>query len=80
MTAEEKAQIKTNAKAIAGIIDGTTIDSFSDVESAISDITLSADNTSIEINSKVISVKSSYIDNQFLTDAEMETLISEVFE
>ena len=80
VTAEEKAQITTNANAIAGIKDGTTIDSFSDVESAISDITLSADNTSIEINSKVISVKSSYIDNQFLTDAEMETLISEVFE
>ena len=37
--------------------------------------------TSIDINaSNVISVKSSYIDSQFLTDAEMATLISEVFD
>ena len=80
VSASEKAQITTNQNAISGIKDGTTIDSFADVESALIDITLSGDNTSIEINSKVISVKSSYIDSQFLSNQERDDLIDEIME
>ena len=81
VTAEEKAQITTNANAIAGIKDGTDIDSFGDVESALSgkQDTLSG-STSIDITSNVVSVNQDYIDSQFLTDAEMTTLLSEVFD
>ena len=35
---------------------------------------------SIDITSNVVSVKQSYIDSQFLTDGEMTTLLSEVFD
>ncbi|MBR4378000.1 MAG: hypothetical protein IKP50_03890 [Bacilli bacterium] len=57
VSANEKAQIAQNANDITAMKDGTNIDSFADVETAISNITLSGDNTSVEINSKVISVK-----------------------
>ena len=42
-------------------------------------ITLSGDNTSVEINSKVISVKDSYVENFFATSEEIDNMLSEVF-
>lgn len=79
VSANEKAQIAQNADDITAIKDGTNIDSFGDVETAISNITLSGDNTSVEINSKVISVKDSYVENFFATDSEVEDMLEEVF-
>lgn len=50
VTASEKAQITTNQNAIAGIKDGTTIDSFADVENALAgkQATLTFDTTPTE--------------------------------
>ena len=88
VSAAEKAQITTNQNAIAGIKDGTTIDSFADVESALSDVdtalggkqdTLSG-STSVDITSNVVSVNDSYVENFFATDLEVATMLSEVFE
>jgi len=78
-TNEDKAQITTNQNDITAIKDGQSLDSFADVESAIRNVTLSGDNTSVEINNKVISVKDSYIENFFATDQEVDTMLEEVF-
>lgn len=50
VTASEKAQITTNQNAIAGIKNGTTIDSFADVETALAgkQTTLTFDTTPTE--------------------------------
>lgn len=80
VSVSEKAQITTNQNDITAIKDGQSIDSFSDVESAISNVTLSGDNTSVEINSKVISVKDTYVENFFATDQEVANMLEEVFE
>lgn len=49
------------------------------VYDGLSAITLSGDNTSVEINSKVISVKDSYVENFFATSEEIDNMLSEVF-
>lgn len=79
VSASEKAQITTNQTDITNIKDGANIDSFGDVEGAIDAITLSADNTSVEINSKVISVKDSYVEDFFATSQEIDSMLEEVF-
>lgn len=60
VTANEKAQITANANAISGIKDGTNIDSFSDVESALA---LKADQattyTKTESDAKYVDLTSS---------------------
>lgn len=100
--------ITSLSNAIGAIKDGTTLDSFADVETSIAALenskqdnlsagtgiditsnTVSVDtsviqevmsgSSSIDITSNTISVKESYIDSQFLTDAEMTTLLGEVF-
>ena len=81
VTASEKAQITANQNVISDILDGTTIDSFADVETALAtkQDTLSG-STSIDITSNVVSVKDSYVENFFATDLEVQNMLSEVFE
>lgn len=81
VSAAEKAQITTNQNAISGIKDGTTLDSFADVETALASkqATLSG-STSVDITSNVVSVKDSYIESFFATDIEVQNMLSEVFE
>lgn len=72
--------VEDNADAIDDILNGTSIDSFADVEDALNtkqDIL--SGSTSIDITSNVVSVKQSYVDSQFLTDSEMNALIEEVY-
>lgn len=80
VNASEKAQIATNANDISAIKDGTTIDSFADVESTLSgkQDTLSG-SASIDITSNVVSVNDSYVNNFFATSEEIDTMLEEVF-
>lgn len=80
VNASEKAQIATNANDISAIKDGTTINNFSGVESALSgkQDTLSG-STSIDITSNVVSVNDSYVNNFFATSEEIDTMLEEVF-
>ena len=80
VSASEKAQITTNQNAISGILDGTSIDSFADVETTLAtkQDTLSG-STSIDITSNVVIVKDSYVESFFATDLEVQNMLSEVF-
>lgn len=67
-------------EAKAEIQDGSTIDSFADVETALEekqDVISGSD--SIDVTSNVVSVNQTYIDEQFLTADEMNDLIEEVY-
>lgn len=57
VSAQEKAQITTNQNAISNIKDGTSIDSFGDVESALA--------LKENLSNKVVSVSSSSTDAQY---------------
>lgn len=80
VTAEEKEQITTNANDITAIKDGQSIDSFGDVESALSGKQDKlTDSSSIDLTNNVVSVKDSYVESFFATSEEIDTMLEEVF-
>lgn len=78
VTSAEKSQITTNSNNISGIKDGTTIDSFGDVETALSgkQDTLTA-GTNITIQNNVISAFGG-TEVETLTDYEVQDAVWEV--
>ena len=70
VTTSEKAQITANQNAISGIKDGTNIDSFADVESALSD--------KEDTSNKVTSISSSSTDTEYPSAKCVYDLIGDV--